>query len=574
MKTSPTNILFINLKRYGDIFNMAHTIKAYKQDNPESKISVLVFKEFVKAANAINHIDEVFTIDREQILTFKKNQIFSDGLALNLFENEIHQLKRDTHWDIVFNYSNDRVSTHITSLLKEHSTKHMGIRFNSYCNVEYSNEWALLFNDVLTDLKYSPVSFVDTYNQIATTELKDEGIPLKTKEEYNKTTHLNFSEIRRMEEGECEIKIIGVQVSASSNYKMIPRSELIALIDELYMTPEYFPVLLGAPTERDREIINDINSEFNNSLVSIEADFIALSSVLLNLDALVTPDTSVKHVADLLKVPTVEISLGESPLFKQGTMNLKSVIVTPHISLRSFKKKEVEGSRELKDLNYKIKYTDIISALQYIMGEISDFSNEKISHDVTIYQPHTDGIGRYLMPIAGDFNEKIELERLCARALIHYKTTNKDDLTLLDKISTFDSSLLSNWIEHQKNAITDTSRDLLATLRGIIQLTNEKSSINNFLQALAVLFERCDDASDFIKIPAIRFRSRLEALNTSDLSASAKEVEGLLYEYKSDIQFQVEVIKTLQERMRKNTTTRKRNTSRTGAHDGTIARGL
>ena len=197
MEAIYNNILFINLKRYGDIFNMGHTIQAIKQDNPECNVSVLVFKEFVKAAQAISGIDEIYTIDREQILTFKKNQIFSDGLALNLFENEIHKLKaNDKHWDIVYNYSNDRVSTHITSLLKESSTKHMGIRFNEYCNVEYSNEWAILFNDVLTQLKYSPVSFLDTYNQIASTQIRDEGIPLITKEEYNKTTHINFSEIR------------------------------------------------------------------------------------------------------------------------------------------------------------------------------------------------------------------------------------------------------------------------------------------------------------------------------------------------------------------------------------------
>ncbi len=568
MEAGFNNVLFINLKRYGDIFSMGHTIQGMKKDNPNCNITLLVLKEFEKAAQALTDIDNILTIDREQILTYKKNKIFSDGLALNHFENEIHQVLKE-HWDLVYNYSNDRVSTHITSILKSSSTKHIGIRFNDYCNVEYSSEWALLFNDVLTELKYSPMSFVDTYNAMLSTKICENGIALKTREEYNKTAHLNFSEIRRMEQGQEEIKIIGIQLSASTNYKMIPRAELVALIDEIYMTPEYFPVLLGAPTDRDRELINSINSEFNNSLVSIEADFLALSSVLLNLDALITPDTSVKHVADLLRIPTVEISLGESPLFKQGTVNLNSVIITPTVSLRSFKKNEVERSRELKDLNYKIKYTDIIGALRYTLNEISSFQDINLSSDITIYKPQKDNLGRFLMPIAGHSDENVELERICTRALIHQKTTKQDDLTLIDTILKFDTNLVNQWINLQKDLITETSKSLLSTLRAIIQLTNEKSSMTNFLEALANLCEFCETSSDFAKLPALRFRSRLEALNTSDLRSSAKEVEALLYEYKSDIQFQVEVLKTLQERMRMNKSSTK---SRIGVQHGPVAR--
>ena len=568
MEAGFNNILIINLKRYGDIFSMGHTVQGIKRDNPNCSITLLVLKEFEKAAQALTDVDTILTIDREQILTYKKNKIFSDGLALNHFENEIHHVTKE-HWDLVYNYSNDRVSTHITSILKNNSTKHLGIRFNDYCNVEYSSEWALLFNDVITELKYSPMSFVDTYNAMASTKISEDGIALKTREEYNKTAHLNFSEIRRMEQGQEEIKIIGIQLSASTNYKMIPRGELVALIDEIYMTPEYFPVLLGAPTDRDRELINSINSEFNNSLVSIEADFLALSSVLLNLDALITPDTSVKHVADLLRIPTVEISLGESPLFKQGTVNLNSVIITPSVSLRSFKKAEVERSRELKDLNYKIKYTDIIAALRYTLKEISSFKDITLSHDITIYRPKSDNLGRFLMPIAGNTDESVEIERICTRALIHQKTTKQDDLTLIDTILEFDTALVNHWINQQKDLITDTSKSLLSTLRAIIQLTNEKSSMTNFLGALATLCDFCETSSDFAKLPALRFRSRLEALNTSDLRSSAKEVEALLYEYKSDIQFQVEVLKTLQERMRMKKSNIK---SRIGVQHGPVAR--
>lgn len=546
--------LIINLKRNGDIFNMAHTIQAIKNDDNDASIQLVVLKEFEKAAQALSGIDHIYTLDRQKILTFKKNNIFSDGMALNHFEEEINQFAIKK-WDFVFNYSNDRVSTHISSYLSKNTSKHIGIRFNETCNIEYSNEWALLFNDIISDLNFSPLSFRDNYNWMANVKSGKMEMPLKTKEEYNKTAHLNFSEIRRIESGEGEVKIIGIQVSASHQYKTIPYSEIIALIDEMYMTPDIFPILLGAPTDSDRTLISKINGEFNNSLVSIEADFHALSSVMLNLDALITPDTSIKHVADLLEIPTVELSLGESPLFKQGTVNTKSVIITPSVKNRSFKKKEVESTREYKDLNNLIKGSDIMTAIYYVLGERDSFEKATLSTGLSVYQPVNDELGTRLTLIAGERVDAIETDRLITRSLICKKLINKEDTGIYDEVSTFSSKFVTEWINTQRDIITETSKDLLGTLRAIIQIDSNEKSVRSFLGNLTKLCAYCDSPWQFAKLPSLRFRARLEALNTSNIQASAKEVEGLLYEYKADIQHQVDVLKSLQHVLRERTQT-------------------
>ena len=56
---------------------------------------------------------------------------------------------------------------------------------------------------------------------------------------------------------------------------------------------------------------NEINLILKMSLISIESDF--LPSVLNSIDLLVTPDTSVKHVADLNKSKILEIIYGHAP---------------------------------------------------------------------------------------------------------------------------------------------------------------------------------------------------------------------------------------------------------------------
>jgi ADP-heptose:LPS heptosyltransferase len=534
-------ILLINLKRHGDIFAMGHLIRSLLANNSTAKISLLVFEEFKISAKNLKGISNIYTIDRQKILTYKKNRIFSDGFALNQFENELRPIVQG-QWDIVYNYSNDRVSTHITSYLKSRTIKHQGIRFNELCNVEYSNEWAIVFNDIITELKYSPINFVDNYNMIAGTEADNSTFILKTKKEYNESAFRNFKDIRETAK-DGGIKVIGIQLTASHQNKTLNNETLIELIDHLYVSERYFPVLLIAPTERERELVSTINSEFNNSLISIEADFLALSSVMMNLDLLITPDTSVKHVADLCKTPTVEISLGESPLFKQAITNEDSVIITPLVTTRSFVKAEVDGSLELSNQNNLIKADDILQAVEYILegDEIYNLSN-----GLTIYQPTKDELGTRYSYLAGNYDDIAEIERLMSRSYLMKRFDIADVHGILSEVTILDRRYIKYWVESRKQDMTDLSKALLSTLRALLQNDQSTRSTQLFLKNLTNLCSFCDIESEFMRIPLLRFRARLEAVNSSNVQQSAKEVEQLLYELKADFQHQVDLVKMLQ----------------------------
>ena len=151
-------VLVINLKRNGDIFTTGHIIRSILKKDPNTRISLLVLKEFERAAEALKGISQIYSIDRKKILTFAKNRIFSDGFALDQLNSDLNKVMLKS-WDTIFNYSNDRVSTHITTLLKGRTTKHIGIRFNDYCNVEHSNEWSIIFNDVLPEVSTISIIF-------------------------------------------------------------------------------------------------------------------------------------------------------------------------------------------------------------------------------------------------------------------------------------------------------------------------------------------------------------------------------------------------------------------------------
>jgi len=539
-------ILIINLKRNGDIFSMGHVIRSLMAT--DTNVTLLVLEEFKKAAELLHGVSRVHTIDRKKVLTYKKNRIFSDGFALEQFHRDLAPVMQKT-WDVVFNYSNDRVSTHLTSLLKSNSTKHVGIRFNDTCDIEYSNEWSILFNDVLTEVQYSPINYTDTYHNIISTPFNSDNFVLKTKEEYNSSAYQNFLDIRRMESDDEDIKIVGIQVTSSTSTKMLVHEELIALIDELYMHPNLFPVLLVAPTNEERRIASVINSEFNNSLVSIESDFLAMNSVLLNLDLLITPDTAVKHLADLADLPVIEYSLGESPLFKQGTINDQSLVITPIVTKRSFSKSEVENSLELQNQNILINSKDIMALVKFSLFK-EDISQHKFHDNVTVYRPSKDILGTKYTYLAGDFDALAETERLASRQFITKKLLGTDATELYEEMVTLDLDGSKVWLNSCKDQITDISKGLLATLRSLLQLDRSNDKMRAFVTNLTELCEFCDTESQFMRIPLLRFRSRLEALNTSDFIASSREVESLLYELKADIQHQVEIIKITQEKIR------------------------
>lgn len=536
-------ILIINLKRNGDIFATGNVIRSYKTKYSEAKISLLVFEEFKNAANALRGVDHVFTIDRKNILTFKKNKIFSDGFAIDQFAKDLSGVL-SKQWDVVYNYSNDRVSTHLTSTLRKNTGRHVGIKFNDTCTIEYSNEWSIVFNDILPSVKYAPVTFNDTYLRMASLTESTDSYILKTKDEYNESAAKNFAEIRKVESNGNDIKLIGIQLFSSSKTKSLNRSQLISIIDSLYMNPNYFPILLVAPTPDERIFAEGINNEFNNSLVSVEADFIALNSVLMHLDLLVTTDTAIKHIADLSNLPTIEISLGEAPIFKQGTINTESYIITPRVDSRSFSKKLIENDPKLQQSNSLINSQDITAIADHILLA-RDISDHNFTKGISVYSNQKDNLGTLYKYAFGDISSAAEIERLASRQYLSSKLAGADTEQITNNLNNISNKTLDLWLNTAKDNVTESSKVLLGTLRSLLQLDGSGVKNRTFVENLSNLLNFCEDNSQFTAIPVLRFRARLETLNTADFSQSAREVEALLYELKSDIQIQVEILKTL-----------------------------
>lgn len=542
------NILIINLKRFGDIFQSTDLINSMISSDSGIKIHYLCFEEFASGAKVLENVEKVHTVNRKKIISYYKNSIYSDGLSLNELEVSLSSVK-NLSFDVIFNYSNDRVSTYLTSYLKGEHTTVQGIEFTSKQTVSYSNSWSIAFNDIVTQTRFIGHSFSDLYKKIGNIsgeDKKPEIKKIKSNKAHDNTALENLNKLRLMKNSDPNrVSIVGFQISSSSKSKDIPFKLIKETMTLMSEDPDMVPILLIAPNDTERQIANKLNNHFDNKLVSVEADFIALPSVLKNLDLLVTPDTAIKHLADALDTPLIEFSLGASPIFKQGSLNPKSIIVTEPPHLRTFsieENKNTDNEERFKHLDTSFLYNLIKGSL----GLESD-STTYSSTELCLYKPMRMDGAEYIAPITGPYNDQFEIKRLMSRVIINslFDGPESDQARSFLK-ENFDPRDLTIAIESEKVSLSALTRDLLSTLRGLIQTQENKEKVPVFIESLEKLLSHCYE-NTLASIPALIFRAKVESLTSTSMQENMKEVESLLYKLKDNIQGCLKAIKSIEE---------------------------
>lgn len=502
------NILVVCLKKLGDVFSTAHLINSIKKENPMAEISLLIYKESYKAAEVIRSVSNIYTIDRKKVLSLKASPLFSDAHSLNEFFSTVEKVS-EQKWENIVNFSNDPVATYLTSYLKDKN--HSGVAFSSDKSTQYTNYWAKVYNDVATQKKIPIFNYLELQHRMANTPWISTSQPkVQTREENNKTVSARFSELRKSTRG--DLKVVGIQIMSADSSKDIPEDKLADLINYLTSNSQFYPVLLLAPSEKEKAYAAKIIEKTSEDLISIETDFKALPSVLLYLDALITPDTSVKHVADLVDTPLVEISCGSSPLFKQSTTNEDNIIIRPYMGKNEY-----------------LAVPDIAFALHQVLGLESEIKPSKNS---CFYIVKKDETRLEYLPIAGNISEFEEMQRMLARELIFAIDSEDYDLSLIK--SFFSSQAVQKFVNMQKAESLEILKNLLSCLRSINTFKQNRSNPTNFLTDLEKLlaFANFDGITNML---VQLFRANIESLSSQNLTSNVAEVENELFLLKKNI---------------------------------------
>jgi hypothetical protein len=432
------------------------------------------------------------------------------------------------------------VGANLCSYLEKCSQNVVGVHFNEQRNVVTQNLWEIIFNDVLTSVHQSPIHFVDCYHKMLNSPLVENHDKVKFNDTHFNTTKEQLTAIKNTVATDgVSPKTVGIQLATSSTTKNINESTLVEFIKLLNQIGEFIPLILIAPTNEERTLANQLNSHFDNELIVVEADLNALASVVANIDLLVTPDTVTKHVADLTNTPCIEISMGEAPFLKQGTYRDGSFVLTDAISRRCFK----------ADTTFvtNIKAKDIFASVLY------HFSNSKnikpvLSDDVTLYRATHNQNGTNYVPVAGTIEFNSEILRLMSKQYINTLTNSEESETLYTDILSLGSTAVSTWCQGEKVIVTEIMKDLLGTLRSLLQSVETKRNSREFVMNLGRLMNHCETTS-VSQIATLVFKTKIESINAKSFEENAKEVETLLYELKANLQKNLSCIKSLEDKI-------------------------
>jgi len=516
-----SNVLFVNLKRNGDIFNTAALAHSYLKEHPHATPYILTYNEFRKATKPLSVFKGVFTLDRKKLTTFNNHNLYSNGFALDELLCELKGIE-SIIWSDIVNYSSDRASTFLCNYLQAATGANIkGVSFGKYNNIDYKSNWEVVFNEVITGSDLSPVHFSTAYHGMLGIKENTNSYSIKRIKKHDETVSNNFSSLKKnnsAKDGNCSL--VGIQLSTSLNSKNWDTSHLTKLIENVLDDSELYPLILIAPTEEERALSREINTKFDNKLVIVESDFLALSSVLRGLDVLVTPDTSVKHLADLNGVKIVEYTHSLETTLKQGSRGKSNIIIDVN-----------DNALEL-----------ILNSIKFLIDP-TDNAIKKI-WDKNVYFTYDDKLGWNLRPINGEFSAKL-LKRQLKRTYIASWCDVTLDWDIKKYFSDYNYSEVQTLIDEEKNFIGEVSRDLLGTLRSLVKASESKSEANNFVVSLDKLLNHCEKGLTG-SIAVSEFKALLENLDRSSNQEQLRSAEELLYKLKKNLQMALTCLNTVE----------------------------
>ncbi|MFT6604326.1 MAG: hypothetical protein ACJARO_001845, partial [Bacteriovoracaceae bacterium] len=507
--------------------------ESYLKEHPHASAYILTYSEFSKATKPLSIFKGVFTIDRKKISTFSNHNLYSNGFALDELVEELKPIESMV-WSNIVNYSSDKATTFLCNYLADtDETQISGVKFGDQNNVRYDSPWEIVFNEVMTASEYPPVHFSTAYHGMCNVNEYKGVNKIKKVKKHDLTVENNFQNLRRLNAKDgSSCSLIGLHLFTSLDNKNWSEDKVVKIIENLLCDSELYPILLIAPTKDERDRSKLINEKFDNKLIIVESDFLALTSVLSGLDILITPDTSVKHLADLVDCRVVEYATNLETTLKQGTSNTGNVIVL--------------GPKNMESL--------VVDSVKFLLTPNEETYTKIMCSSV--YITFSDKMGWNLKPADGHFSIDL-LKRQIQRSYISKWIGSDLDWDIKTYFSDYKYSQVQTVLDSEKAAISEVSKDLLGTLRSLNNASDSSSEVNSFIVALDRLLNRSEDK--FVSsISVIEFKARLENLQCSSQEEQLRSVEDLLYKLKKNLQIALDCLNQIEKDARSMPVTKKK----------------
>lgn len=501
--------LILNFGKSNEVISSAYAISAYQKENPSTKISVLTYKENEELFGIIENIDTIYTIDKDLIKSIIDNPLYSDAFALNSFTDTMDQVKK-IEWSTTINYSNDNVSSYLLQAIE--TQKKVGTYINNNGSVTTTSNWATYQNYVASKQSRSSIPRPIIRHYLMDAKLDRQEQKVKINPDYALVAGQNFSRIRQTK-GSASTQIIGISLEAGYDGHSIDIKTLERIIETLEDSKNFKPVLLLSNKRYQKEIANKLNQTFNDTLISINVDTVATSSVVSNLDLLISTANDQLAIADTLETKSIEI--------RDASQQLAPIVISPSSYILY----------QNKDSSIEDEITLVINE------EFEDYLPvNKLDSTTKVYKCIEDKCGSFYTQIRGEIDVQSELRYHIERAS-HFQmldqATNPELINHIKKQT--DKKDLDIFVTQTKDELTSSVKILLATLRSLKAVKGSQKNLNQFISYLDTLIRMGED--DTIVGTILRFfEGKIENIQGTDLNENIQSIENELFELKAHLQ--------------------------------------
>lgn len=368
-----SSVLVIQLARMGDIVQAGPMLYALKHQGRARHVAVLVNKKFSSVCSLMPWIDDVHTLDFNEI----GHYLLGDNADI---EQAYAYLKRFY----------DRLSAHRFDRIVNITPHYTGIfsAFLAHCPGMRTTEdhgWPLYFRAVTRSWNTLPFHMADLYMRIAGLQ-PTQQYPGLIVDDDERHWAQSFLTCHACTEDDL---IVGFHTGASAKEKQWPLDCFIRLGRLLLRDPRIKIILCGTDSSQD------ISSVLGRRCVSVlgRTTIRQLAALLMHTTVLVSNDTGPVHIAAGCGVKIITIHMGKETCFTTAPYTTEGFSVQPKLSCHPCEHPEQCAEMRCKDSIHP----DVIASLVRLCcnGNGAESLNDLRAHgdSVVVYEPYRDPIG-------------------------------------------------------------------------------------------------------------------------------------------------------------------------------------
>lgn len=512
-------ILLVNLDLKDDVLNLASVVESLKEgyrfNNSQVAIYTLTDEKYRQQVGLLSQLSGSYFLDSAELHKVIKQRIFSDFEAVNSMWNSLKEAST-VSWDLIVNLSTTEAASYIVSTLRT------GLVQGNYKSPEKStigsNLWARLLYQGEAH-QTSGLHQVDNYHHLIGIKRNMEAqAQIYADSSLNALAHKNISRIRQTKTfNNQKSHVVGIQLENESRTTALSLDTIMELIEEINNTSNTIPVILTLKSENNIDSIKKINQRFSRSVVIIETDYLALSSIIVNLDSIIATTKSFRILADLLETQNVFITNSPQDVYENySSLSGNLTVYCNTVDYPLIKGRELALTLESLITNQNLKL-------------------DLVSNQLTIYCSTHENNELWNRAVAGGFNQVEMLHQMMKRLLVYQiNGENRRFGIIAHLLEDINEASAYHWITKEKNALSAIVKTTLAALRTIKTAQNNLAARKEFINSVDEIMTTSSE-NYLVSLIAYSLKSKLDALNENSSQGNLQQTENFLLELKSQV---------------------------------------